>query len=451
MKIFKNDVTKLLNSFEWDFKEIFFEKSKSFKIVCVNGVFKTPSFWENEWFSVLSRIWKKEYFKVFSWLFDEKQKIDLFKSDFWLSSDDKKIMLIWNEYLTFKELEKKDFCLEKIVQATNDLFKKYFKDNIYIKSSEIFINLSNKSFIVWNSTWNFKSDNQFYNTYFIKLLWEKDWNTEEIYEKITWVDIIWSFNYENIEKSFLKVLDILDKQLNGIPSPSWIMDVIIWNESGWTIIHEAVWHGLEADLLYSSIYKDKIWQKVAHESVSVADNPTLQNQRWFYEFDHEWNKAQNTILIENWILKSYMHNEKTAQKFDTKSTSHGRKETYKHKTLVRMWTTYLMPWTDKKEDLIKKVKSWIYVSRMWGWQVNTTTWDFVFKVQNWYLIENWELKNNIKWATLIWNWPQMLNDIYGICDDLDFLDWGTCWKWQSMPVSDWTPTILTKLKVSWVV
>ena len=113
-----------------------------------------------------------------------------------------------------------------------------------------------------------------------------------------------------------------------------------------------------------------------------------------------------------------------------------------------MGNTFLAPWKDKKEDLIKKVKYWLYVSRMWWWQVNTTTWDFVFKVQNWYLIENWELTKPVRWATLSWNWPEMLNEIYWICDDLENFDGWTCWKWQSMPVTDWTPTILTKLKVS---
>jgi TldD protein len=153
-------------------------------------------------------------------------------------------------------------------------------------------------------------------------------------------------------------------------------------------------------------------------------------------------------LIENWVLKSYMHNEKTAKKFWVTSTSHWRKETYKHKVLVRMWNTYMLPWNDKKEDLIKNIKYWVYVSRMWGWQVNTTTWDFVFKVQNGFLIENWELTKNVVWATLSWNWPEMLNEIYWICDDLNFFDGWTCWKWQSMPVSDGVPTFWTKLKVS---
>jgi len=228
------------------------------------------------------------------------------------------------------------------------------------------------------------------------------------------------------------------------------MDVIIWNEAGGTIIHEAVWHWLEADLQNSSVYKNKLWQKVASELVNIVDNPTTVRERWFYSFDHEGYKSKNTILIENWVLKSYLHNTKTAKKFWVLSTGHGRKETYKHKSLVRMWNTYLLPWKDKKEDLISRVLHGIYVSRMWWGQVNTTTWDFVFKVQNWFLIENWKLTHNIKWATISWNWPEMLNEIYGICDDLDFFEGWTCWKWQSMPVSDGTPTILTKLKVSWV-
>jgi TldD protein len=115
-----------------------------------------------------------------------------------------------------------------------------------------------------------------------------------------------------------------------------------------------------------------------------------------------------------------------------------------------MWTTYLAPWKDKKEDLITKIKDGLYVSEMWWGQVNTVTWDFVFKVQSGYKIKDWKLAQRVRWATLSWNWPEMLNNVFGICDDLEFFDWGTCGKWQAMPVSDWTATLWTKLKVSWL-
>lgn len=448
MKIAKQELEQYLNYFDWEYKEIFFEKSKGFSFSCLNWKFKVPKFSTLEWFSVLSRIWKNEYFKVFSSFDDIKEKINEFKTTFNIWDSKSNLILKWEEFLELDILEEINFPVENMISHTKELYEELIKNNKFIKSSEISIILSRKSFIVWNSSWNFAKDINFYNTYFIKLLWVKDWIEEEVYEKIAWTDIIETFEKDNFRKSLEKAIKTLENQLNWVKSSSWKIDVIIWNEAWWTIIHEAVWHGLEADLQNSSVYKDRIWEKVASELVTIVDNPTTLWERWYYKHDHEWNVAKNTILIENWILKSYMHNEKTSKMFWVTSTSHGRKETYKHKTLVRMWNTYMMPWKDKKEDLIKKIKNWVYISRMWWWQVNTTTWDFVFKVQSWYKIENWELTKNITWATLSWNWPEMLNEIYWVCNDLNFFDWWTCWKWQAMPVSDWVPTIWTKLKIS---
>ena len=229
---------------------------------------------------------------------------------------------------------------------------------------------------------------------------------------------------------------------------SYPYKVLLWNESGWTIIHEAVWHGLEWDLQGSSAYAWKIGERVADESVTVVDDPTRANLRGYYSYDHEWNEAKKTVLIENWILKSYLHTNKTAEKFWVESTAHARKEDYSCRNLVRMWTTYLDVWTDEKSDLIAKIDKWVYVSKMWGGQVNTVTWDFVFDVKFWYNIENWKIAWEIRGATISWNWPKMLENIYWICSDLDFFDWWTCGKGQAMPVADWNPTFLTKLKVT---
>lgn len=449
MKIFKEELEKYLNSYAWEYREIFFEKSKNISFTCVNWKFKVPRFSTLEWFSVLSRDWKKEYFKSYSWFENIDEKINSFKKDFSLIESTGKISLKWEDYLELKNIEEISFDLENIIKSTNELFEIYIKTKDFIVSSEISLILSRKSFIVGNSSWNFSIGTNFYNTYFIKMIWEKDWVREEIYEKITWTDILKKFIWENFEKTLKLAINTLEKQLSWEKSPVWKIDVIIANSAGWTIIHEAVWHWLEADLQNSSVYAWKIWEKVASDLVTIVDNPTIVWERWHYKYDHEWNPARNAILIENWVLKTYMHNEKTSKKFWVENTSHWRKETYKHKTMVRMWNTYMMPWNDKKEDLIKNIKYWVYVSRIWWWQVNIITWDFVFKVQNWYLIEDWKFTKNIVWATLSWNWPEMLKEIYGVCDDLDFFDGWTCWKtWQSMPVSDGVPTIRTKLKVS---
>lgn len=448
MHIKKQDLQNYLNIFSWDYREIFFEKSKSFRILCLNGQFKTPAYSTLEGMNILSRTKNQEYFKVFSDGENILQKINIFTKEFWLWTPDNNIVLDGEEALFLEPVEDILFDVKDIMVATKDVFESFIKPCPYIVSSEISVNISKKSFIVWNTKGKFSKDTQFYHTFFVKLVWEKAENREEIYEKITGTDIWEKINKESIEKLIENATALLEKQLDGTPSPSGKMDVIIGNESGGTIIHEAVWHGLEADLQNSSVYKWKIGQKVASEKVTIVDNPTHRYERGFYEVDHEGNTAQNTVLIENGILKSYLHNSKTAQKFQVESTWHGRRESYKYKTLVRMGNTYMLPGNDKKEELIKKISHGLYVSRMWWWQVNTVTGDFVFKVQNGFLIENGVITQNVTGATLSGNGPEMLQEIYGICDDLVFFDGGTCGKWQSMPVSDGVPTFWTTLKVS---
>lgn len=449
MQLKKQQLQEYLNIFSGEFREIFFEKSKWFRILCLNGEFRTPAYSTLEWFSLLSRTDKKEYFKIFNDFENIEEKIKIFSDEFSLHEELKPALLKNGpDELFLENIEEIHFDTKEIISSIQQAFDTYLKNNSFVVSSEIALNFSQKSFIVWNTQWNFWKDINLYQTLFVKLIWEKGENREEIYEKITGTDIGEKMNQESINELIKNALIVLEKQLDGVASPNGKIDVIIWNESWGTIIHEAVWHWLEADLQNSSVYKWKIGQKVANEKVTIVDNPTHTHERGFYEFDHEGNKAQNTILIENGILKSYLHNSKTAQKFWVESTGHGRKENYKYKNLVRMWNTYMLPWTDKKEDLIEKVKYWLYVSRMWGGQVNTVTWDFVFKVQNGFLIENGKLTNNVRWATLSGNGPEMLNEIYWICDDLEFFDGWTCGKWQSMPVSDGVPTFWTQLKVS---
>lgn len=448
MQLTKQDTQKYLNSFSWEYKELFFEKSKNFWFSFINWIWKTPILSTLEWFSILSRSWNKEYFKVYNDFLDIEDKINNFKNEFLLNNTSENAKLNWDDILKLENIEDIKFDVKDILENIKKVYEIILKNEKIIVSSDMSLSLSCKQFIVWNNSWNFAKDSNYYNTFFIKLIWEKNGNKEEVFEKITWDNILDKLNFENISSCVKKRVKTLKDVLDWEASPNWEMDVIIWNEAGGTIIHEAIWHGLEADLQNSSVYNWKIWQKVAQDFVSVVDNPKTVWERWYYKYDHEWNTAKEVYLIENWILKNYLHTTKTSKKFETLENWHARRENYKYKTLVRMWNTYLLPWKDKKEDLIKKVKNGIYVSRMWWWQVNTTTWDFVFKVQSGYLIENWRLTNVIRWATLSWNWPKMLNEIYGICDDLEFFDWWTCGKWQAMPVSDGTPTVWTKLKVS---
>ena len=94
-------------------------------------------------------------------------------------------------------------------------------------------------------------------------------------------------------------------------APAGEMPVVIDNQFGGVIFHEACGHGLETTSVAkgASVFAGKLGQKVAHESVTAIDDGTMANGWGSLNIDDEGNKTKRTTLIENGILKSYIVDE----------------------------------------------------------------------------------------------------------------------------------------------
>ncbi len=226
-------------------------------------------------------------------------------------------------------------------------------------------------------------------------------------------------------------------------APMGRMTVVLSSEAGGTMIHEAVGHGLEADLAQQglSVYSNRIGDKVASPLITVVDDPTLPNRRGSYGFDDEGVPSQRTVLIEGGILKGYLYDRLTALKAGVSSTGNGRRESYHHKPIPRMSNTLILPGKMKPEEIIHSVERGLWVKKMGGGEVNTVNGDFVFEVNEGYLIEKGEIGEPVRGAILIGNGPQILGEIDMVGEDLGF-GIGTCGKeGQGVPVSDAQPTL----------
>jgi len=221
------------------------------------------------------------------------------------------------------------------------------------------------------------------------------------------------------------------------------MPAVISSEAGGTFIHEAVGHSLEADLVQKGMspYSGKLGKKVASDIVTVMDDATFANKRGSFSFDDEGIFSQKKILIENGVLCNYMYDRLTALKDLAAPTGNGRRESYRFKPIPRMTNTMIAPGKGQAKDLIKDTKYGIFVKKMGGGQVNTVTGDFIFEVRDAYMIENGEIGQPLRSATLMGNGTHVLNTIDAVCGDLGF-DVGTCGKdFQGVPVADAQPTI----------
>lgn len=231
--------------------------------------------------------------------------------------------------------------------------------------------------------------------------------------------------------------------LDAKPAPSGTLPVVLAAEAGGTMIHEAVGHGLEADLACNglSVYQGKLGQQVASPLITVVDDGTMVKRRGSYTFDDEGTASNKNTLIENGVLKSYLVDKLSAMKFDLMATGNGRRESFRHKPIVRMTNTYIAPGKDDPASIIKDTPYGVFVKAMGGGQVNTVTGDFVFAVTEAYLIRDGKLTDAIRGATLVGNGPRALSIIDRVGNDLGFAV-GTCGKdGQGAPVTDAQPTL----------
>ena len=231
--------------------------------------------------------------------------------------------------------------------------------------------------------------------------------------------------------------------LSARKAPMGRMPVVLSSEAGGTMIHEAIGHGLEADLVQQglSVYSKKIGERVASPLITVVDDPTLPQKRGSYAFDDEGIPSQRTLLVEEGILKRYLYDRLTALKEGVESTGNGRRESYQHKPIPRMSNTLIAPGKTKPEEIIRPVEKGLFVKKMGGGQVNTVNGDFVFEVSEGYLIEKGRVGEPVRGAILTGNGPQILKEIDRVGDDLGF-SIGTCGKdGQGVPVSSAQPTL----------
>ena len=229
----------------------------------------------------------------------------------------------------------------------------------------------------------------------------------------------------------------VDKKINGV------MTAVISSSAGGTMIHEAVGHSLEADLIQKDLseYKGRKGAQIAASVLTVIDDATIPNSRGSFSFDDEGVPSRRKILVKNGRLEEFMQSRETAMKTGEPLTGNGRRESYRFKPIPRMTNTMIAQGSGKPDDLIKDTNNGILVKRMGGGQVNTVTGEFIFEVREGYLIENGEITEPLRDATLMGKSSEVLNTIDAVCDDLGF-DVGTCGKdGQGVPVADAQPTI----------
>ncbi len=242
-----------------------------------------------------------------------------------------------------------------------------------------------------------------------------------------------------------EVVKGIDERFEATRPKGGQMPVVMGAGASGILLHEAMGHAFEADFNRKgqSIFSDRMGRQVCPKGVNVVDDGTVAFNRGSGNYDDEGVPAQKTYMVEDGILRSYLHDRISASWYGVPSTGNGRRENFRYNPIPRMRATYMESGEADPQGIIAGVKQGIYVDEFSNGQVKIGEGDFTFFVKSGFLIENGRLTAPVKDINIIGNGPQALADIVAVGNDLK-IDNGTwtCGKEQSVPVSCGMPTVL---------
>jgi len=242
----------------------------------------------------------------------------------------------------------------------------------------------------------------------------------------------------------------LMKKREGVYTNAGLKKCILHPNLAGMLAHEAVGHTVEADIvLGGSVAAHNVGKQVASEMVTMVDfahsafGKTVPLPVYV---DDEGVMAEDAMLIENGILKGFMHNRETARHFNTKPQGNARAFTFSDEPLIRMRNTVIMPGTSKLDDMINSIDDGYYLVRTGNGQADTTG-EFMFSVDEGYEIKNGKIGKAIKETTISGVAFEMLKTVDMLSDDMIWDVSGFCGKKQAMTASMGGPAIRCDMNI----
>jgi TldD protein len=207
--------------------------------------------------------------------------------------------------------------------------------------------------------------------------------------------------------------------------------------------HEAIGHTVEADFVLSgSVVKDRLGEKVASELVTLVDSgnsDNAENAAGTILVDDEGVIAERTVIIENGILRSFLHNRESAMIFGVPSTGNARAFQYDDEPLIRMRNTFFEPGSETLDEMIKETSHGYLVKGARNGQADANG-EFMFGAEEALLIENGEIKELLRGASISGNAFEVLRSIDMVGNNFKYdIGTGYCGKYQPAKVDGGGP------------
>ena len=166
--------------------------------------------------------------------------------------------------------------------------------------------------------------------------------------------------------------------------------------------------------------KDKMNDKIFSSEITIEDSVSLKNRPNSVLFDAEGQRRNNTVVVKNGVLKSFLHNTYTSKMLNMKNSANAKRAGYASSPKVGAFNFHIKPSKKtKKESLISQIDG-LYISEIMGLHMaNNISGDFSLGVSG-FFIHNGEFLSYFKSATFAGNFFDIMTKIIGISDNMYF-------------------------------
>lgn len=181
-----------------------------------------------------------------------------------------------------------------------------------------------------------------------------------------------------------------------------------------------LFEAVRGDSIYrnASFLAGKLHQPVGGENVTVFDDGLRPGGFGSRPFDDEGIPASTSTVIEKGVLESYLLNSYTARKLNLQTTGNAVRGVAGPPG-VGPKNFYLAPGAFSREEILRSVKSGLYVTELIGFGVNIVTGDYSRGAAGMW-IENGELAFPVEEVTIAGSFPEILRHLTMVGSDLEF-------------------------------
>ena len=170
-----------------------------------------------------------------------------------------------------------------------------------------------------------------------------------------------------------------------------------------------------------SLLKGREGEKIAAECLTIVDDPHLPGQAASTPFDGEGVPTFRKEVVSGGVLKTLLHNLKTAKKQGVETTANACRGGYGSPVGVAPSNFCVQPSNLAFEDMLDLLGDGLLITDLQGWHAgaDAVSGDFSLPARG-YRVENGKIAGSVNQITLAGNFFELLKSVEAVSGDLKF-------------------------------